>query len=84
MRTEKKFNRALRRAAQMPPLALAQPDGTFDLKQSEVVRWFLDQPEIVNHFVDAARNAGAIVFDKESGKWRGRHYGEIDTSLESQ
>lgn len=67
--TPKLSNRALRKAAEMPPLKHRLPDGTFDLDRSEAVQWLIKQPEILNHVFDMCRNAGAIVFENE--RWRG-------------
>lgn len=68
-KTPKLNTHALRKAAEMPPLAHRQPDGSFDLERSEAVQWLIKQPEILNHVFDTCRNAGAIVFENE--RWRG-------------
>ncbi len=43
----------------------------FDIKQSEVVKWLCDQPEILQALFDFYRERGAIIYDVESGTWRG-------------
>lgn len=74
----RKDTKALRRAALMPPLHLALPDQEFDIDKSEVINWLCSQPELRNALFTFCRNSGAIVFDKATGKWRGKDYGMVD------
>ena len=43
----------------------------FDIRTSEVVRWLLDQPKIMQKIFNFATNSGAIVYDPDTGEWRG-------------
>jgi hypothetical protein len=81
MKTETK---ALRRAALMPPLCHTLPGETFAWGKSEVAQWLVQQPELLDALFTFCNHGGAIVFDKASGKWRGKDYGSIDTSLPAQ
>ncbi len=57
--------------ATMPPLPHSQPDGSFDLMESEVLEWIVSRPE-VRQWLFAKLNAeGAIVFDPATRKWKG-------------
>ena len=59
-------------AANMPPLFHNDPDALlFDINQSEVVKWLVAQPGMKLYVFERAKDAGAIVFDRETRKWRG-------------
>lgn len=63
-------------ARNMPPLRHSFPDQAFDWMDSEVCRWLVHRPEIRKLVFDAVRDRGCIVFDPESGTWRGVDYGD--------
>jgi len=54
----------------MPPLS-HNPTGEFSWDRSEVARWLLAQPGARALLFNLARNAGAISYDREAGKWVG-------------
>lgn len=62
-------------ASKMPPLS-NYPDKSqpFDVYKSEVIRWLVDQPEILNNLFDHAASTKAIVYDKNTDKWVGVNY----------
>jgi hypothetical protein len=64
-----KASRALKRAAQMPPLRHTQRGHEFDIAKSEVVRWLCEQPEILLAMFNHYKDQGAIVF--RDGHWQG-------------
>ena len=73
---KRKFNRekathAFKRVAQMPPLLHSLPGEEFDIMKSEVVRWLRDQPTILQAMFDYWKDSGAIVFNRETGQWKG-------------
>jgi hypothetical protein len=68
-----------RRAAQMPPLYHTLPGQAYADEKSEVLNWLWQQPEIRAAVFD--EYGSTRVFDKATGKWRGKSYGVIDTSL---
>ena len=45
--------------------------GKFDIRTSEVVKWLLDQPCIMQKVFNFAVNRGVIVYDPDTGEWRG-------------
>lgn len=51
----------------MPPL-----EHSTDVCQSEVVRWMIDQPLILEWLFQVARGTTDIQFDRATGKWIGR------------
>jgi hypothetical protein len=50
----------------MPPLE-HWPDETqpFRFDESEVIKWLIGQPEVLNYLFGKATNSGAIIFDGE-------------------
>lgn len=57
-------------AKQMPPLRHKLPGKEFDIARSEVVRWLVAQPEIMQLIFNAVK-AKYIVYDKPTGTWHG-------------
>lgn len=67
-----KRSRFLFKASQMPPLShWPDREKPFELGNSEVCKWFMEQPWFWHWLITKAVDAGAIVFDKTSGKWVG-------------
>ncbi len=60
----------------LPPSYHKLPNQDFDFKKSEVVKWLIEQPEILNFLVEILKKSEAIVYDKETGKWQGIDYEE--------
>ncbi len=58
----------------MPPLYHTLPGRPFRLEDSEVVRWLLDQPAVVQALFGRAKNY--LRYDGSTGKWSGRYHGE--------
>lgn len=67
-----KDSQAFATACTMPSGLKHQPEAEFDWHKSEVVDWLLNQPEVRKYFFDKCNTAGAIVFDQESGTWKGK------------
>lgn len=68
-----KESRATLTAANMPAgLRHTIAGQEFSVHESEVVKWLTGQPEILQALFDHYRGLGAIVFDSESGTWRGK------------
>lgn len=60
------------KAKTMPPLFHKLPDSKFDIRKSRVVWWLIKQPEVLNYiWNDIVQPSGAVVYDRESGKWKG-------------
>lgn len=64
-------------AKKMPPLKHKLSDG-YDVTESEVVRWLISQPDILNYIFDAVRGNGhresPIIYNPNTGKWQGVDY----------
>lgn len=64
-------------AKKMPPLRHKTTDS-FDPRESEVIQWLIQQPDILNYLFDAVRGnqyrESPIVYDSETGTWRGTDY----------
>ncbi len=58
--------------AKMPPLRKRQTGMPYSYENDDVMRWFASQPDLVNVVVDKACGAGLIVYDRETGMWKGR------------
>ena len=54
----------------MPRLKHAVGDR-FDIRTSEVVKWLVNQPEIMQKIFNFAMNEKTIVYDPDTGEWRG-------------
>jgi hypothetical protein len=70
----KKASHALKRAAQMPTLFHTLPGEEFESSKSEVVRWMIEQPEILDALFHYYKDKGAIVF--ANGRWHGAENGQ--------
>lgn len=64
-------------AKKMPPLR-HKLDDEYNPEESEVIKWLIKQPDILNYIFDAVRGNGhresPIVFNPETGTWQGVDY----------
>lgn len=58
-------------ARNMPPLYHTIPGQNFDITQSEVLKWLVAQPEILNYIWDNIKNSDDVCYDADTGKWYG-------------
>ncbi|MGN0508691.1 MAG: hypothetical protein ACI4GX_05605 [Ruminococcus sp.] len=58
-------------ARNMPPLYHTIPGQRFDITQSEVLKWLVAQPEILNYIWDNIKNSDDVCYDADTGKWYG-------------
>lgn len=74
----KKISKYLEVAKEMPPLYHTLPGEKFDIRKSEVVKWLLEQPEIMNYIVNRIKGGKEqspfITYDPSTGKWKGVNY----------
>ncbi|MBP1546316.1 MAG: hypothetical protein J6A37_06930 [Oscillospiraceae bacterium] len=63
-------------ARNMPPLYHRIPGQTFDITQSDVLKWLTSQPEILNYIWDNIKNSDDVYYDAATGKWCGADYEE--------
>lgn len=62
-------------ARKMPPLRHSLPGQDFDIRNSEVVQWLIQQPDILKYVFEKA-NTGlhAIHYNPDTGAWQGADY----------
>ena len=60
----------------MPPLRHAIPRRLFSLEKSEVVKWLISIPAAQIYLFNRAKDSGAIVYDPDTGTWRGSNYAD--------
>lgn len=60
-------------AKNMPPLFHKLPGQEFDMKKSEVIKWLIQQPDILQYIFDKLKDEH-LIYDPISGKWRGADY----------
>lgn len=60
-------------ARQMPRLRHSIPGEPFDIEDSEVVKWLIKQPEIMQYVFGSVEVPGRdlIEYDPETGTWAG-------------
>lgn len=67
---KKKINVRLSVARKMPPLYHSLPGENFDIFKSEVIKWLVSQPEILQYLFDKAKEY--CEYDPVTEKWRGK------------
>lgn len=67
-------SKLLEAARKMPPLYHTLPNGYFDIQKSEVIKWLITQPEILNYIWNNLKNSGVLVYNSETGRWKGVDY----------
>ena len=74
----KNINRSqlLKLTTNMPPLRHSIPGQEFNIHNSEVICWLINQPEVLNYIWNNIKNSGTVVYDSESGTWQGVNYKE--------
>lgn len=75
---KREFNKHLRIAKKMPPLYHTLPGEKFELEKSEVVKWLISQPDLLDFIFDRVKKHGHIIYNPETGKWHGVDYDEED------
>lgn len=61
-------------AAKMPPLHRTENGQSYSIEKDKVYSWIGKQPEIIGMVFAKMRDEGLIMYDKETGTWRGRDY----------
>lgn len=72
----KKRSNMLDAARTMPPLRHSIPGAEFNIKNSEVVKWLLENPVVWNYVWNNVKESGAVSYDSGTGKWQGVDYHE--------
>lgn len=60
---------------QMPPLK-HKKSSPFDIMESDVCKWLMFQPEILQYIFNRINNSGFIKFNPDTGTWQGVDYQE--------
>lgn len=76
MSHRKRVSEKLKVIKRMPPSYHTLPGQKFDIKKSEVIRWLIDQPEILNHLWDRLKFSGYVEYDPETRLWTGIDYAD--------
>ena len=58
----------------MPPSYHTLPGHEFDIKKSEVIRWLIDQPEVLSNLWDRLKQSGYLEYEQVTGRWKGIDY----------
>ena len=58
------------------------PGQAYDIERSQVIRWLVSQPQLQAYLFERMATGGAIVFDAETGIWRGSDTPEITAKNE--
>lgn len=76
----KKRSKLLDVAKWMPPCYHVLPGEEFDIKRSEVAKWLVQRPDILNYVVNRIKGSNGqssyIVYNPSTGKWQGIYYEE--------
>jgi len=79
---DKTITKAFAAARRMPPLCNSIPGQEFDIMDSEVAKWLVEQPGIRQYIFTKTGSSnsglGLIVYDKTTGTWRGVDYDDGD------
>jgi hypothetical protein len=74
MRKSNKISKLLDVAMLMPPLSHNHVKGQpFKPENSDVLKWLCSQPTIMIWVGQNLHKRGVIIFDSESGFWRGKN-----------
>lgn len=71
---KRKRSKMLGVARTMPPLRHSIPGKEFNIKNSEVVKWLLENPVVWNYVWNNVKESGAVSYDSDTGKWQGVDY----------
>ena len=58
----------------MPPLKHSKNETCFDIQSSDVARWIMQQPEVMQKVFDMANRHGFIKYNPETKTWQGVDY----------
>lgn len=80
--TEKNISKNLKCVKLMPPLKHSIPGEKFDITNSEVVKWLVQQPDVMawvfDHINNMQRNGEELLikYDATTRTWQGVDYGK--------
>lgn len=71
---QKRSSEKLLVAKTMPPLYHTLPGEEFDNDKSQVYAWIKNQPDLIQWLWRQLGSAGYIVYNSETGQWKGVDY----------
>ena len=71
--------RAFRSMPEVSHKCTIRDDGTVDLSESELIKWAVQNEDILNYIGHRGMSSPYTVFDPETGKWRG-----VDSHLSTE
>ena len=60
----------------MPPLYHKLPNTKYDIKNSEAVKWLIDNPSVLEYIWDKFKQSNDIKYNSDTGKWQGMDWGK--------
>jgi len=71
-----KISAKIQVAKNMPPLKHSYPGRAYNVVQSEVVRWLIKQPDILQWLFESMKDKALIAYDPSKGTWQGVDYAD--------
>lgn len=75
MRKKNEPLRLMLASKNMPPLYHSLPGQSFDIQKSEVIKWLISNPEVLQYLFDKVNKSGFIIYNPKTQKWQGKDYG---------
>lgn len=60
----------------LPPSYHRIPGEDYNVKESEVIKWLIQRPSILEYLWDQCKQSKDIVYSPRTGKWQGVDYKE--------
>lgn len=73
-RTFNKKCQELNLGKNLPPSYHKLPGMEYDPEKSEVIKWLIQEPFILNFIWDQFKQSGNIEYNPDTGKWQGVDY----------
>jgi hypothetical protein len=70
----KQKNKKLEVVKHMPPKFHKLPGQEYETKKSEVIKWLIMNPSILEFIWDHVKQSGDVIYNSNTGKWQGVDY----------
>lgn len=60
----------------LPPSFHKLPNEDYDVRKSEVVKWLIERPSILEFVWDQFKQSNDVFYNSKTGKWQGVDYDE--------
>lgn len=74
MKKKQTRDKRLSLAKKMPPLYRKRPGEKYSAQNDEVLDWVKFHTDLVMYLIDVLRSIGYIVYNEETGEWKGVDY----------